>query len=192
MQADKQATESLLHELRDDLNSLQLKLQSIPITPSWTVPAQHPLPNLHSLTNEATALTALNHEKEIQATKRKNVAIKGLPPSTSTDDLKSVAEIINDLNCNIGSTTPKIRRTGKHNDLLIVTLTEKLSSQLIKRAKNLRNFEKWNGIFLNPDLTKAQMETQYLLRQALRQKKESEPNETWIIKNNKIQAKKTE
>lgn len=194
LKENKQSTETLLRNLRNDLNILQAKTQTNTTTPLHTQNLRplHFQLNPHSPTNEATVLRALNQEKEDQEAKRKNVVIKGLTiPSTSSNDLNTVTEIISDLNCNIGSISPTIKRTGKNNDLLIVTLTEEKSSYLIRNAKNLRNFEKWSNVFLNPDLTRAQSETQYLLRQALKEKKKSEPDKTWIIKNNKIQAKKS-
>ena len=139
--------------------------------------------------NEAVHLKALNNEKSAQEHKAKNIIVSGIPTSNKSDS-ETIKQLATDLKIEIPSAVNiSTRRIGKEKHLVCATTTTELQKQFIKQAKNLRKMPKWNNIYINPDLTIAQLEEQYLLRKLLREKKKEEPDKEWVIKNGTVKIK---
>lgn len=139
--------------------------------------------------NSASILNSLNIEKKIQEGRKNNVVISGVPISESEpkiDDQEIVKEIICTINSDITDVTFLTRRVGKITSSkfqkIVVTFSkQETRDEIIQKANTLRKNSKWNNIYINPDLTQAQAETQYNLRCALRNKIKEEPLKIWTI-----------
>ena len=150
--------------------------------------------------NEAIQLQALNSETKNQESRRMNFIITGL--DISSEDISSenchtvsaqekdaqiVAEIARDLEIELKGFVPQVKRFDQNNNKKIhVTSTVDIQREFVRKAKQLRNFDRWKNVYINPDLTKAQQEEQYLLRKALREAKLRDPSKDWIIRNHSI------
>lgn len=140
-------------------------------------------------TNEAVYLKALNNEKSAQEHKAKNIIVSGIL-TTNKSDPEIIKQLALDLKIEIPSTVNiSTRRIGKEKHLVCATTTVEIQKQFIKQAKNLRKLSEWNNVYINPDLTIAQLEEQYLLRKLLRDKKNEEPDKDWIIKNGAVKTR---
>ena len=66
---------------------------------------------------------------------------------------------------------PNTRREGQ-NRMIIVTLRNKqMRDQVLRSAKNLRRIPEWDGVYIGPDLTKKERESDYNLRQELKRRR---------------------
>ena len=86
------------------------------------------------------------------------------------------------------------KRIGKVNEdglqMLLVTLgSADERNNLLKKARLLRDKEKYKNIFLQPDLTKDERARQYTLRCDLRKIREENPDNEYIIRAGKVVEK---
>lgn len=148
-----------------------------------------------SKTNEATLLRNLNREKSDQESKKSNIIITGLPysevnPNQETDDKEIFQELANHITCDLTNINHKLLRIGKINEngtrKLLVKLNEEKRKEFLEKAKKLRSSDRWNTIYINADLTRAQQEAEYFLRNELRQKKTQNPDKKWIISKGRV------
>ena len=131
----------------------------------------------------ADQLEEMVEEANRRHQKRKKVMITNLPePSSGThvqrkdEDNNTVRDIISDLGLNeiVIEDTQRIGKIDlKRPRLLCVTCSDKASKfDLLRSAKELRKFDKYRNIFINPDLTFIQREKNRKLRKELEDKRE--------------------
>lgn len=143
--------------------------------------------------SKATLLTSLNNETKQQDLKKSNIVLTGVPlPAANNPNTDSniFQELATDLECDLTNIQFSTKRVGKINEQncqkIIIKITPEKRAELVRKSKQLRDLDKWNNVYLNPDLTKAQQEAQYLLRCELRNKIAAEPNKRWVISRNRI------
>ena len=99
-----------------------------------------------------------------------NVVIRGLPEDLNANDEQKVSEIWKTLEIP-GSPEISCERLGKQTDpktnrpmrVKLKSLTEKLS--MLRLARNLRKHPSFSAVFIGPELTAAERQHQFLLRQ---------------------------
>ena len=78
-------------------------------------------------------------------------------------------------------------KEGQKRNLLIVSFNDTVKRlALLRKSKKLREFSEYAGIFINPDLTRVEQQKQFELRQELREKRASQPDKAWIIRNDRV------
>lgn len=147
---------------------------------------------------KAKILNSLNRERLSQESKKSNIIISGLTLPDNPDDTaqlqivdqETIKEIAKDLDIDLSTTNFTTRRFGKINDenkqKVLVKLNAEKRKVLLNKARSLRTKLRWENVFINPDLTKAQEEAQYLLRRELREKRQLEPTKRWVINRGQI------
>lgn len=144
---------------------------------------------------KANILNTLDKERQAQDNKKYNLVITGVslpddPTHAEIHDQDVVKAMAQDLNINLDNTKFTTRRVGKINDnnchkIVLRMITDK-RKDFLKKARDLRLKPRWENIYINPDLTRAQEEAQYILRVELREKRQAEHTKKWIIKRGKI------
>lgn len=183
-----------MKSLKNQLAGLQSRLdeverkQSLPTPPAQ--PSYASVVGAGTPGNRAHMLTSMKKEESDQKNREKNICIRGTKPIGEKEDLQIIEEIGRTLipghkfsgrPCRVG----KVSDEGTQ--LLIVTLdSADTKATLVRRAKLLRNYPQWDGVYLAPDLTPAEREVQFLLRQELRKKRAESGASKWIIRGNKI------
>ena len=89
------------------------------------------------------------------------------------------------------------QRIGKisHDDYQLVHIklkTLQWKRELLQKAKTLKDDPAWANVFVNNDLTKEQKELDYRLRQDLKRRRSSDPEQVHYIKNGKVVSFKTD
>lgn len=186
----KQFEENVIKEIEGLKNSVNTNM---PTTKPKTFASLFP-------SNKATILYTLNKEKHDQDIRKNNLIISGIPlPDDITTilahDTEVVNEIANDLNITMPLADIKIKRLGKIDEQkrqkILITLPNELRDSLLKKARYLRQLNRWDNVYISPDLTRDQQQVQYLLRCELRKKRIDEPDRKWMIYNNQIKEFKT-
>lgn len=128
-------------------------------------------------------------ENEWRAAKELNLVIKGTKPTGKEDDANFMKELCKTLKLNEMKCTTK--RIGKTDDngmqLMLATFDEKKDKwTILKAAKNLKDSPAFKDIYINLDLTKAEMQQDYELRKELREAKANNPTKKYQIKKGKV------
>ena len=117
-------------------------------------------------------------EVELRLSKRNNIIISGLPEATTgtleerkREDMKKVGEILKELNvegCEIENSF-RIGRNLQRQRLICVKMKEfRTKSEILRKAKLLRNSRDFKHCYINPDRTFAQRRMDKELRDALK------------------------
>ena len=124
-----------------------------------------------------------------------NVIIFGLPESNEgtaeerkTCDSKAVDELLIKIDVNIPPTQAHRLgkpRSSKPRPLRVSGLNRSEKFAILRKAKSLRQYEKYRNVFINPDLTRRQQNEASILRAELKQRKENGEHDL-IIRNGKI------
>ena len=132
--------------------------------------------------------------------KKNNLVIFGLPERVDgsvsdrrQNDMMKCAELFEALGCS-NAAIEKATRLGKERSdnkrLLRVTLSNtKDKYELLKQSRILRRHAKFNGVYLQPDLTFAQRQADFDLRRELRDRRGK--GENVIIHKGKIVERKS-
>ena len=134
-------------------------------------------------------------EFEARELRKTNLVISGVPEKLDgtieerkSYDKDSVSNILSDLqlsDCNIKAVYRIGRPLHNKSRLLRVICPDKESKlEILKKAKELRTFAKYRGIYINSDLTPKQQREQKQLRDEFRRRREA--NENVKIRHNKI------
>ena len=144
----------------------------------------------------ASIIDKVQLEERLQKAKSANLVIHGVNPPEEGDTADSafVRKLGATLSVDLTPDSFNVKRVptkpGRDKHVMIVTfvdLNQRLS--LLRKAKDLRDFSDYAGIFINPDLTHAERQKQFELRQQLRCKRASDPHKTWIIQGNRVVSK---
>ena len=118
----------------------------------------------------------IDMEEHLEIEKRKfNLIIHGIPEESEDRDKEEVAEILGSgLSMDPTRHIEMMMRLGKKIDGKIRPLRLRLKTlegrrEMLTRAKNLRHIERFKKLFITPDLTKRQQETDKILRMKLRE-----------------------
>ena len=130
-------------------------------------------------------------EEKRQKAKSANLVFHGVKPPTDKSDVNLVHEISGKLSVELSPSDFSVKRVppkeGQKRNLLIVSFNDTVKRlALLRKAKKLREFSEYAGIFINPDLTRAEQQKQFELRQELREKRASQPDKAWIIRNDRV------
>ena len=122
-------------------------------------------------------------EEYVDRQQRKaNLIISNVPePSNASNeenrqqDWMMVDEMLRRLHLRVD--VIKVSRIGRKNAgktrLILVTLSsEDMKWEVLREAKNLRDFDEYHGVYINPDLTKTEREQNKKLRDEVREKRE--------------------
>ena len=119
-------------------------------------------------------------EREFRA---RNIVIHNLPESEKEeiderreDDITLVTGVFDALGVTEENAIEKCSRIGKTDEektrITIVTLESvQLKRQILKKSRSLKDIEKYEEVFVGPNLTKMQRKEQYLLRKELNERK---------------------
>ena len=169
--------ESRLSQLEANYSKLDSKFQHLE---KDHPPSDSSIQSVHDL--HATIAAEVRRENE-RRTKEKNLIVSGLPPDLSKSDVDLFRDLYIKHLSIPESVTDEIstRRIGPQDiqhPKLIVTFPSFHNRMLIlKRAKLLRNSTDksiQSQVFINPDLTKQEQHSQFLLRQELRRLRKEE------------------
>lgn len=156
--------------------------------------------NFSPATTVTTNATDIVDEYLSRERRKSNLIIYGLPePNGSTpaerrsnDDTNVCGLIKSEFNIDNIEISKSFRlgkrNEGKNRPLLITLANNYARSRILRSAKNLRKSSTYQNVYISPDLSPKERETNKLLRQELRRRKESgEVN--LIIKHGKIVSK---
>lgn len=124
--------------------------------------------------SKATALstkqlcTQIEKESKEKAAKKNNIIIFGI--KTNEQDLNQVKTLLNEVERSIDVQNITINRfkSTKNEEAppcQVVLESEADKIKILKASKNLRNNNNYNGVFINPELTKLKMEATKKLKQ---------------------------
>lgn len=107
--------------------------------------------------SKATLLNTLKNETKQQESKKSNIVVTGIPlPEANTPNLDRdiFKELATALECDLTNILFSTKRVGKINEnncqKIIVKLTPEKRAELVKKSKQLRDFVKWNNVYINP------------------------------------------
>ena len=136
----------------------------------------------------AQILKSIKHEEKEQEQKALNLILYGTKPSE--DDESLVTNMMRDMQI---TPQPKYqtKRIGKINDtghqLLLLTFEQKNTrNNVLKQAKSLRRLPGYEKVYINPDRTREEQQTDRKLRTELKKTRANDPNNKYIIRNFKI------
>ena len=113
----------------------------------------------------------INKENKETTSKKNNVIIFGLEEkSNAGEDLVEIKNVINFVESSIDPDTVKVNRfKSKNNDrkspVQVVFDSEEDKMKVLKSSKNLRVNNLYTGVYINPDLTKLELEATKKLNQ---------------------------
>lgn len=137
-------------------------------------------------------------ELEQRMLRRNNLAVSGIPETSTgtvqerdSEDKEFVSNMLQTIGVN-SECIMSIRRVGKSTPhkprlLLLSCSTFAQKHEVLKVAKNLRKFNRYKGIYINPDQTKMQRSESFALREELRRRREA--GEDVVITKGKIVEK---
>ena len=130
-------------------------------------------------------------EESDRARRTKNFVIYGSQPTENDETL------VNNMLDAIGvPTTFSTKRIGGINSegqqlLHVVCKDEATRNKILKNAKKLRDKPTTKDLYINADMTKAEIKMRYSLRMELKKKRQDDPENEFMIKRNQvIQVKK--
>lgn len=201
-----------INRLNKELNDIKLKCvdsNNKQLTRNWaTIIDQHESVTTPPSAEKISVLNCVNTEQAEKEYRSNKILIFGVPESNKTtiegkkeDDINYVKKLFRDLNI----LPDKVHSTFrfKKNDTnkskiapLVITLSDKDNrNQMLKNAKNLKNFNEYKNIYLNPFLTPAEFIIDKNLRderKSLNEKAEKEKQPfRFKIRGNKIVKFKT-
>ena len=138
------------------------------------------------LINEVKTSLEWLKEKEEREYRQKNIIVFGCTVNEDDHTTKcKLDEIFHNINVKVS--IERFHRIGKDKNIIKVRLaTYKEVKEILKNAHKLKYSEKCCDVFLTPDRTyKQRIERQELVKD-LKNKKNMEPNKTWIIKQGKV------
>ena len=118
--------------------------------------------------------------------RKNNIVIHGLPDSDAEKDIEEVIELLNvGLHMDFDRHVEKVVRIGRLTDGKLRPLRAILKSvdskkEILARAKQLKECEKFKRIFISPDLTRKQQEVNKELRIQLKRTREAGETEAKI------------
>ena len=177
--------ESRLSQLEANYSKLDSKLDSkFQHLQKDHPPSDSSIQSVHDL--HVTIAAEVRRENE-RRTKEKNLIVSGLPPDRSKSDVDLVRDLCIKHLSIPESVTDEIstRRIGpqdiQHPKLIVTFPSFHNRMIILKRAKLLRNSTDksiQSQVFINPDLTKQEQHSQFLLRQELRRLRKEGVNAT--------------
>ena len=154
--------------------------------------AQHTPPNGTLENRIVEVYNTLRKKERIEEEKEPNIIVSGLEVQSPNQDWSTATALLNDLGINT-NVLLKVDRVGKvksNKQLLRLKLCDVSTKWgVIKQAKTIRQNPKWNGIYLNLDLTREQQVIEYELRNRLKEIRKDRPNEKHFIRNGQIVSK---
>lgn len=135
--------------------------------------------------NRATVAQAIRSEEKESEEKKQNIKITAPVLNDDKEEVEAIADELEIDLSGIKMSTKRVKREKKP-DLLIVRVGPEKRSEFLKKAKHLRSSSIRQNTYISPDLTRAEEEQQYYLRQELKQKKKDEPQHEWIIRRGKV------
>ena len=160
------------------------KLNIISLQPSSTSGSENSVIVPNAATNLADEL--IDHEN-----KKFNLVIRNLPETTkggNEADSNLLESLCNALDLEVQTFT--VTRIGKKSEgksrLLLARLPNLATKQqILSKSAKLRSKTTWRKVYVNPDLTRSERETQKLLRDELRARKDKGEVDL-IIRGNRI------
>ena len=141
-------------------------------------------------------LAVLAREVKKEESRWNNFVVSGTKASSveNADDVL-VHELANELDISVEGVRIMTKRLGKAQEgsghqLLLVTVSKDKRNEFLKKAKNLRTKDMWNGVYISPDLSKQERSIQFKLREERRKAQAEFPNKQWIIVRDKVVEKK--
>ena len=139
----------------------------------------------------AEVVNGVNQEQFEQKKRSKNLVLLGTKPDSETteaSDNRLVSDIAQFLNVNMKF---ECQRIGKQNTegkqlLRIKCETEKMKWNLLKKAKSLKENERFKYVFIQPVLTKTERENRKIMVAELKEKRLLNPSTKYKIKGNQI------
>ena len=131
--------------------------------------------------------TQIEKENKEKSSKKKNVIIFGLAAKQNVDeDLVEIKKIVNEVDSSINTENIKINRfKSKNNDnstatspVQVILNNETDKVKVLKASKKLRENTIYQGIYINPDLTKMEVEATKKLNEDKKKLNENLPNGT--------------
>ena len=175
-------TEKRVKALESEVEELK-KMISPENTKSISAPAKP--------TRYSEILKNLKSEEREQERRACNVIISG---SKAAENGKELLQNILHETKTVATDGLTTKRIGKVNEdglqMLLVTIgSADEGNNLLKKARLLRDKEKYKNIFLQPDLTKDERAREYTLRCDLRKIREENPDNEYIIRAGKVVEK---
>lgn len=140
----------------------------------------------------AILITEIHAEQKRQGAKQKNLIVSGTRPSKEKSDVILFKELTTAMGVNKEVKPKEIKRVGIVNEgtgqqlLLVVFEDIEERNLVLKGAKFLKQCEDFNQVYVNPDLTRAEMNEQYNLRQALKKLRSERTEEIHFIRGSEI------
>lgn len=188
--------------LEDQVKTLAAELKALKSTPhsagnTSSVTYAKALSNGLPVTNSATVLDSIRAEETARKKRATNLCIRGLKPNPKkpADLLATIQTLANDLGEPIVNereiTVTQVGQTREDGSQAVIVTFSSIESRraLLRKAKDLRKFDQWTNVFIGPDLTPAEREIQFHLRAQLREKREKDKDNTWIIQGSRIVKK---
>lgn len=136
----------------------------------------------------------LNEESNLKK-RAKNFIIKGATPKPPAEEKVFVQNMIEALNIEVASETIVVKHIGNvHTNgqqLIHVTLESEVDrNKILRMAKKLKEIPAYRDMYINKDLTKEEIETQYNLRQELKKCRAENESIKYVIRNDRIVVRK--
>ena len=116
--------------------------------------------------------------------------------STLFGELDLVKQTAEEIDVTLNKTNFEPKRIGSINDstgrhlLLSKFQSDTKRKVFLRKCKNLRSSNDFSQIYVDPDLTKSERETQFQLRQERRTLQNKYPGETFVIRSGRVEEKK--
>ena len=164
------------------------KTKTTPPTETALLPTPTPTYADALKTKSIAHLTRLmTKEKSIQDDRKDNLVVKGTEPTKN--DVTLVKEIALEIGVDTDGIKMRTKRVGPVKDgkqKMIVTMDQDKRRELMKAAKTLKDSKKFDQIYIEPDMTNAEREEQYQLRQELRQRRKDNPDKVFYIRRGQV------
>lgn len=140
--------------------------------------------------NAAELSREIKKQDQLQENRKLNLIVSGTKPDDEKDDKLIVSEVSEALNVSLEGVRVETKRIGQvrqdGSQLLRVKLNAEARHELLIKSRDLKNFQSFRCVYIQPDLTREQQQIQYELRQDLRAKRQSDPQKIWKISRGRV------
>ena len=151
--------------------------------------------NISNIVSDKTTCAAIakeiTEEGKRQSSKENNLVIKGIIQSDEDNEL--VHKILTELKLELTVTVKDVKRIGRPDKdtglkpLLLIELADKTEKlRVLKEANKLKNNDAYKNVYINPDLTRTEMESQFNLRAELKKRRNEKPDDIHYIRDDNI------
>ena len=188
LETNVKALQTELENAKNDINELKQQVRELKAQPQHkTFSSLFQEKDAPPVLNVATISKVIKHEQNSMASRKNNIVIKGL--QKQGEELTPVKDLCESLQVDITGVEMTQRWINTKEDKpskVIVKIGAEKRTELLRKAKQLRNLSRYKKVFINPDLTRAEEEANYYLRQKLKEERLARPNDDLVIRRGRI------